>query len=267
MCIAILNTTGKLTEETFETCWENNPDGSGLAWAENGQVHTFKEMKSVSVIHKFYSELRDRLPDANILIHFRIATHGKVNETNCHPFKVNNKLAFIHNGMIDGAGLKTSHEFSDTYLFNKLILQQLPKNFINNEAILNLLSEYIGYSKLVFLNSKNDWAIVNMEQGTWDDDNWYSNDSYIPCVKSAPNCKTGKKSKTYMDYGYQGKFGSDFDDVGYTTYGKVNEHSFCDCCREYASTRYVTEFSMEMCDRCIGDWCDYNAMYSTPKVF
>lgn len=247
MCIAILNTKGKLSKETFNTCWGNNPDGAGIAWAEDGVVHTYKEMKSPKAIYKKYSEVRKRLPNNNMLIHFRIATHGRVNETNCHPFKVNNKLAFVHNGMIDGNGLTKSTEFSDTYLFNQLFLQKLPKDFINNDAILNLMSEYIGYSKLIFLDAKDNWAIVNENLGEWDGDNWYSNDSYI--ADRVKTCSVGK-TNYYDNY-------EDWYDVNAS--GKVgDEHVeyYCECCDEEMPSRYVREFSAYMCDKCIKDFAE-----------
>jgi hypothetical protein len=40
------------------------------------------------------------------------------------------------------------------------------------------ISEYIGYSKLIFLDSKDKYTIINEEMGKWTDGNWYSNDSY-----------------------------------------------------------------------------------------
>lgn len=244
MCIAILNTKGTIDRQTFQTCWNNNPDGGGIAWADNGKVNIIKEMKSSDILFERYVELRDKFPNNNFLIHFRIATHGKVNETNCHPFKVNKQLAFIHNGMIDGAGLKVSTEFSDTYLFNQLILQKLPKNFTENEAILNLLSEYIGYSKLVFLDSRDNWAIVNENLGTWDGDNWFSNNSYLDCAV----VKTSKKGKSYYYDSYK-----DYDDYygGYDYVSEVAKDSYCDCCNESKDTRYVSAYNAEMCDTCM----------------
>jgi hypothetical protein len=40
------------------------------------------------------------------------------------------------------------------------------------------ISEYIGYSKLLFLDSDDKYTIINEELGKWTDGNWYSNDSY-----------------------------------------------------------------------------------------
>ena len=228
MCIAILNTSGTIDKETFLTCWENNPHGGGIAWAENGQVNTSKEMKSPEHLYKMYTKIRQDNLTANILIHFRIATHGRINETNCHPFLVNKNLAFIHNGMISGEGLTTSNDFSDTYLFNQLFLQQLPKNFTRNEAIINLIASYIGYSKLIFLDSSDQWTIVNEHLGNWDGENWYSNDSYI----------SAKKEKSRYNY---------------STYSYFQDN-FCDCCQSSGKTKYVPDYQAYLCQSCVKEF-------------
>ena len=235
MCIAILNTKGTISKSEFKTCWNNNPDGSGLAWNEGGKLRIFKEMKDVHNLYQKYKNIRQQYPAINILIHFRIATHGKVNETNCHPFKVSKDLVFIHNGMITGAGLPKSNDFSDTYLFNQLILQKLPKDFTRNEAILNLIAQYIDYSKLIFLDSADNWTIVNEDLGKWDGDNWYSNDSYL--CSPAPT----KKSKNYSDYYYYGY-----------------ESGFCDCCQKSGHTLYTAEYNAELCKECYKEFTNFS---------
>jgi hypothetical protein len=72
-------------------------------------------------------------------------------------------------------------------MFNETMLKKLPKDFINNDAILDLLDEYIGYSKLLFLDKNNNHYIVGEEKGVWDYGCWFSN--------------TGYKASKYIDYG------------------------------------------------------------------
>jgi predicted glutamine amidotransferase len=238
MCIAILNTKGTISKSEFKTCWNNNPDGGGLAWNEGGKLRIFKEMKDVNTLYQKYTSIRKQLPNNNILVHFRIATHGKVNETNCHPFRVSKDLVFIHNGMITGTGLPQSNEFSDTYLFNQLILQKLPKDFTRNEAITNLIAQYIDYSKLIFLDSADNWTIINEDLGEWNGDNWYSNKSYL-C--STPHKKSSKGYVNSYDYYYYGY-----------------DENFCDCCQKSAATKYSTEYNAELCKDCYKEFVDYD---------
>jgi predicted glutamine amidotransferase len=257
MCIAILNTKGTISKKTFKTCWINNPDGGGLAYSDKGKVKTVKELKCFKQLYKSYLDIRQAQPDANILIHFRIATHGKINETNCHPFKVNSNLAFIHNGMIYGKGLEISSEFSDTYLFNQVILKKLPQNFIKNEAILKLLEEYIEYSKIIFITGGNDWAILNENLGFWDGDNWYSNKSYKPQPKliySQPLANQHKKN--YFNYADR-EFWKDNNIKDWLSESETYnpKENYCECCNESSTnTKYVSEYNIEMCQKCIDQY-------------
>ena len=60
------------------------------------------------------------------------------------------------------------------------------------------ISEYIGYSKLIFLDSKDKYTIINEELGKWSSGNWYSNDSYKQYndYKYYGNAKVYNKTKT-----------------------------------------------------------------------
>jgi len=262
MCIAILNIGDRLGKKTLRRCWNNNPDGGGIAWVEDSKLKIFKELKDFSTFYDKYKELKDTNKVTNMLLHFRIRTHGKVNESNCHPFKVNDNIAFIHNGVISGTGLSKCDDFSDTYLFNQLFLQKMPKDFLHNEAILNLISEYIGYSKIILLDNKNHWVIINENLGHWSGKNWFSNESYkqqsylsykpfqstgiaFTSVKKVDNNK-GKilENDTYDDYEWGGKYSS------YKT------KDACGCCGTYAELSYITEWNMDMCKTCIEDYCD-----------
>lgn len=247
MCIAILNTAGTIKQKTFKHCWDNNPDGGGIAYPKDGKIKIIKEMKSYNEFYKQYKTVREENPKVNILIHFRIATHGKINETNCHPFLVNKSLGFIHNGMIYGKGLSVSNEFSDTYLFNQTILKTLPQNFLKNEAILKLLEEYIGYSKIVFLDGKNNWAILNEESGHWNGNNWFSNDSYKEKVKPVYSDVLKYNNKDYFNYGSNNFWKDDGIDRKYNP-----KEKYCQCCDESCKdTKFIAEFNIDMCPKCI----------------
>jgi predicted glutamine amidotransferase len=177
MCIAIAN--GKKTtlkKEWIKNSWENNGDGAGIMWLNNGKLEYFKELKSFDAYYKKYIDVRRLFPKSNLLLHFRISTHGKINETNCHPFVVSEEVGFIHNGMIHQVERNT--EFSDTYMFNELILKKLPKGFQHCVATKELLESYIDSSKLVFLDTDNKFSIVNEQAGHWFNDCWFSNSSY-----------------------------------------------------------------------------------------
>jgi predicted glutamine amidotransferase len=213
MCIAILNKKeATLKRELLKNCWDNNGDGAGLLYIDNKkQMKTFKELKSFEVFYQEYSRVKKSYGKRNIVIHFRISTHGKIDETNCHPFLVNDNLGFVHNGMI--YDVPTSKDYSDTYMFNEVVLKNFTEGFEYNEIILDMLEGFIGSSKLVFLNSNNEYAIVNEKAGHWANGCWFSNGSY-------------KYVSNYVDYGgtkvYRGSLGSG---IGYTP-GNVYGQSY-----------------------------------------
>jgi len=185
MCIAILNTKkgGRLPKSQVQNSWDNNDMGSGLLWNKDGKLNVFKSYDYEEYLEK-YNELRDDKSIGNIVLHFRIATSGYNGEHNLHPFLVNDDLGFVHNGIIKGLGNKT---FSDTSEFNDM-LKKYKHNFLTCEMSKFFISEYIGYSKLIFLDNKDKYTIINEELGKWSSGNWYSNDSY----------------KQYNDYKYYG---------------------------------------------------------------
>lgn len=178
MCIAILNKKNvTLKRDLLETCWDNNRDGAGLAYPNEGKMTVFKELKSFDRFYDKYKSIRSTYK-GNMLLHFRIATHGAVAEENCHPFLVNEQMAFIHNGIISNVG--ASKDKSDTICFNEKVLQLLPPNFVDNAGMRLLIEEFIGNSKLVFLDVEGNYTIYNESKGEWNNECWFSNQSYKP---------------------------------------------------------------------------------------
>lgn len=175
MCIAILNCkkAGRLPKSQIKNSWDNNDMGAGLLWNKDNKLNVFKTYDYDEYIDK-YNEIRDDNTIGNIVLHFRIATSGYNGEQNLHPFLVNDDLGFVHNGVIGGLGNKS---FSDTYEFNDM-LKKFKHNFLNCEMSKFFISDYIGHSKLIFLDSKDKYTIIKEELGKWENGNWYSNDSY-----------------------------------------------------------------------------------------
>lgn len=234
MCIAILNTRNTLTRETLQQCWKSNPDGAGMIYTNNNQIQIFKEMTNFDKFYKEYSKQRKANKSSNFVLHFRIATSGKIDKTNCHPFNVNKNLSFVHNGMITIEQLNKN--VSDTYTFNELILKKLPSNFLNNHAIIDLIESYIGYSKLIFLDSDNNASILNEDLGHWDiENNWYSNNSY-----QCSYTKTKVNNKTHqIDQNHNSAYKHTYDDYS----------QCCDSCDYHFST-YSTEYACNLCWDC-----------------
>ena len=184
MCIIALTTKGKLVKkEKLLNMTRSNSHGFGISWIENGKVKTFKSMdnkkfieRAIDIQSKFYNE-------SEILIHCRIATSGKTDIKNCHPFPVDNDTVFAHNGVLDEEVAEGTATKSDTRIFNDRFLKQLKPDFLKTRHMRKIIGELIGsYNKLAFLTVNKDLPknayIINKSQGEIDDGIWYSNGSH-----------------------------------------------------------------------------------------
>lgn len=181
MCIAILAPAGIIvSDDKLRNSYENNSDGMGFAYISTDYVEV-KRLKIVKTMDydtflRKYKRAVLNNPESPFLIHFRIATHGTVDKFNCHPFKINKRMAFIHNGVISGIGVDKVK--SDTQVFNDNFLKTLPKGWETNKACKILIEKFIFNSKIVTLNIDGTTEIYNESSGHWKDGCWFSNNSY-----------------------------------------------------------------------------------------
>ena len=177
MCLAIFKPANKkVLKFQMENAFDSNDDGAGFAYPLNGKVVI---EKGFFKFEDFWKAIVPHM-DKPMAIHFRWSTHGKVDETNCHPFQVNDELAMIHNGVISGIDI-VDEDKSDTRTFVDDYVKPINKGnprFIYTEYGKRTLKACIGASKLVFINKKGKAVIVNESAGHWNGDVWYSNDSY-----------------------------------------------------------------------------------------
>ena len=185
MCIIIYKPKGKrLKKEILEECHRCNKDGMGYMYPMDGKVHIEKELTDFK---KFYKAYEQKFVKTNldlkvpIVWHFRIKTHGDISLENCHPFHINGStdMAFAHNGYISNVDTPTGSIKSDTVIFRDLILNNMPKKWFNNKALVLLLTKFINTNKLAFLDKFGNVNILNKDLGQEDKDGiWYSNGSY-----------------------------------------------------------------------------------------
>ena len=208
MCIAIANFKGKpLSDEQLSNCWSNNPDGAGIMYKEDGILKVYKQLHHLDRFIKKYKEVINL---SNCLVHFRVVSRGTKNLSNIHPFMVNKDLGFIHNGTIHS--MPNDPELSDTQLLNTGILKNLPKGFTENDATMVLLEEFVGLSKLVFMDKNEVFTIINEDKGDYcEAGNWYSNNSWkqqsnymwkgnTKVYKSSGGCNIQPKSSSKSSY-------------------------------------------------------------------
>lgn len=215
MCLAIYKPAElQVSEEFLRNGYSNHSDGAGFAWAVDGVLHVRKGIFDVEEVIKQYELVKDY----PCLIHFRKATHGKVDATNTHPFVfAEGKYALIHNGVLN---IKCSIEgLSDTAHFVKLVLEPLVMKYnipINDGCLHYLLSTSINTDKMAIMNGEGKCFIVNADKGTWEGGVWYSNTSFRYSYKttSSSSSSTGtyyNGQSRHSQYPSQGSTARNYD--------------------------------------------------------
>lgn len=205
MCIALLLPKNvKLSKETAILCAKANPDGAGFAYVENDRINIKKGYFDFEKFWKDFNEVQENNNETK-LVHFRIASAGVKDDFNCHPFRIDEKHAVIHNGTLWGFW-QAKAQVSDTFIFTHNILKPMferDAGLFKTKFGQYLIEETISsYSKLVILGADGEAVIFNESEGVWDDaingKIWFSNRSYLP--PPPPKKKHKKKDK----FAYQG---------------------------------------------------------------
>ena len=171
-------------DDTIKTMFENNPDGAGYMYVNDGKVIIHKGFMDAEELTKSLND--NDLDDKNVILHFRIGTSGLKNGLNAHPYPVYDDnaldcitdLAMVHNGVLSGFTPSFSEPINDTQNFIHKVLRNLDKDFINNKDKKFLISKLIGTNKLAFLDSHDNITLIGefVEDGGY----VYSNTSYKP---------------------------------------------------------------------------------------
>lgn len=188
MCIIAYIPSGiKVKRETMADCFLNNPDGAGFMYQDkkNNKViikkgyMTFKELWRDFVKTPYNVER---------VVHFRIATSGKVDMGCCHPFPLsddykemrmsrnNTSIGIAHNGIISWTTPKDGMKaiYSDTMAFIANYMIPLKDQLFKVE-IGDLISHATGSGKFAVMNADKVMLIGNFEMYQ---NAFFSNDSY-----------------------------------------------------------------------------------------
>ena len=250
MCLAILqkqNST-KLKESQLKASFENNNDGCGISYVSNNEIKIVKIMKLNELIGTYNQIHKNHSKTSHLMLHFRIGTHGLNTEYNVHPFKVNNKLVFCHNGIINK--VPNHNKKSDTRVFNDIILKSLPNKFIKNQSIIKLMGEFIGHSKLIFLNSNNEFKIVNEQLGHWLNNVWFSNTSYKPNVYDFGGYSSKALSQCNINFSNDDEQLNPYNPKPYNKQTRYQKND-CDDCGEMSIKQHQSNQSNQwLCGLC-----------------
>lgn len=167
------------SKEVLEHCWEENSHNGGFMYVnERDRINIFKFDKKDDFLSNFYNKFDIYSDKSPFIIHMRYATQGKINLENTQPFRINETLAFAHNGSIANHSYK-NEDISDTRLFNNKILKKLPRGWEKSDVIGQMIEYYIGaHSRLAVLRNDKKVFLYNEDKGEWKDGIWYSNDYY-----------------------------------------------------------------------------------------
>ena len=128
------------SEEVLTACNRANPHGFGFV----SETDFYKGFD--------FNQLLDRLsrvPDnENCIIHFRLATHGSVRRSNCHPFN-HGDVYFAHNGILDIRPYKDKTDSQTA--FEKYIYPCIETYGLESDELRYTVSRIIGGSKFAIM--------------------------------------------------------------------------------------------------------------------
>lgn len=196
MCLITLSRKGKLLdEERFLASLTHNGDGMGIMTFSEGTARIHKFMGKTPELYQFYKQHAEGIPHA---FHHRFATHGNKNYEMLHPFRVLSKdrhgidLYLMHNGVMSNISTPIKGK-SDTWHFVHSVLRPMlkdnPDNLYNDGFKKAIEMAIGGGNKLVFLDSRGRWTVINRKAWTEKDDFLFSNTYSLNGIQRYSNPK------------------------------------------------------------------------------
>ncbi len=255
ICVLPIGTT--ISDEELKNCWDNNDDGAGFMYVNpiSGNIAIKKFMNFDRFKKSFRSTFDLHKKDTPFVLHFRIGTHGANSIENVHPFRVNDNVAFCHNGVI--SCVETAGTMSDTRAFNEVFMKDLPHNFTRNKSVMTMINQLIGhnYNKLVFLDRDKNITIVNESLGEKSEGRWFSNGSFRRYSRGMFSSGAFYPNWCDNDYDYypsnQSGIGSAYYDKRSGGWSKNKTEIFEYYCKVCCT--YVAEIDFRKSDDC----CEY----------
>lgn len=171
MCIAIVQKAGKrVKDEWLRSSFTSNPDGAGFAYIKEGKVLISKGFMDMFSFMAEYDRLHTLFGQDNaMLLHCRIATAGKVNKHNCHPFPIKGG-ALIHNGHLWSVPKGFNAKKSDTREFAEMFYNILNFDDVSKAIADNSFMEAIGYDRMAMLYDDGRYVVT---------DNWHEEEEAL----------------------------------------------------------------------------------------
>lgn len=178
MCIIAVTRRGppQLTEKELAALVARNPDGVGLAWAEEGRLHLWRQLQASA---QQISSMLLRVPDAApSMLHLRQATCGPVTLDQVQPLMVDEDqgLVFAHNGTLPGLG---GEQVSDSQMFVRDTVSPACASargrWKTQTLLAHLVEVFPAGNRAVMLDRKGLIEVVHAEEGFFHRNMWLSN--------------------------------------------------------------------------------------------
>lgn len=144
MCVLVVKPQGaKMPDyKTLVKMKNANPDGFGYA----SKSTNFKTMDFT----KFMYLLGKVDEKEACIIHFRLATHGSIKKSNCHPFyDKDTDTYFAHNGILP---FSSKNDKTDSEIcFRERLVPVIKKYGFNSNAVKECVESVIGGSKFALM--------------------------------------------------------------------------------------------------------------------
>jgi glutamine amidotransferase len=212
---------------------ENNADGHGYAIVADGRIIVGRGLDDDDVIERFAAARRMN-PQGPALFHSRIATAGRVNIANCHPFYVgdDSQTVLAHNGILPAKAQPYLWDTkrSDTRILAEVLLPKGRVSTIRSRRGRQRICNWMGGSnKIVVLTVNPAYSksayLLNPGRGIWDEGIWYSNDSYKEPWWTHYTAKRGRVIYEKNDEGVWTPIWLDDDETG-ATYSPLDDQAW-----------------------------------------
>ena len=148
-------------------------DSAGLAIVANNKIHRQREIGKVKVLEDLLAA--DPFAGNIGIAHTRWATHGKPSTQNAHPHICNNKVAIVHNGIIENhqelrntqkaQGYKFTSE-TDTEVIAHQVYHELESTDSLLQAVKNTIKHLEGAYALGVLSKDDENTLITCRKGS-----------------------------------------------------------------------------------------------------